>query len=253
MPLISISIVSHLQGAMVAELLADIEQFCAGVSLEVILTLNLPEDLPVPMLGYQFSLIVIRNLTPLGFGENHNQAFARASGKYFCVLNPDIRIQANVFTPLIKAGVKLGRFGAIAPRVLNAEGKTEDSARSFPILSEIIGKVFGKDSRRSPLGVDQVLYPDWVAGMFMLFPATVFREVKGFDERYFLYYEDVDLCARLKLRNYPVVLCMDVAVIHHARRSSHRNLKYLRWHFASIVRFFLSRPYREIRCLSGKK
>ena len=94
---------------------------------------------------------------------------------------------------------------------------------------------------------DENIFPDWVGGMFMLFPSRVFREVGGFDTGYFLYYEDVDLCARLTLRDYRVVLCHEVSVIHVARRTSHANLRYLLWHISSALRFFLSPVYRQLR------
>jgi N-acetylglucosaminyl-diphospho-decaprenol L-rhamnosyltransferase len=69
----------------------------------------------------------------------------------------------------------------------------------------------------------------------------------GFDERYFLYYEDVDLCGRLCLAGLRVVVCPDSQVVHHAQRSSRRSLKYLRWHLASMLRFFLSPVYRQLK------
>ena len=78
-----------------------------------------------------------------------------------------------------------------------------------------------------------ILYPDWVGGMFMLFSREMFSAIRGFDERYFLYYEDVDLCARLTLRGYKVCLTPKSKVIHQAQRTSHRNLRYLRWHLSA--------------------
>jgi GT2 family glycosyltransferase len=90
---------------------------------------------------------------------------------------------------------------------------------------------------------DIPFFPDWVGGMCMVFPVAVFKQLGGFDQRYFLYYEDVDLCGRLKLSGYHAVVCPQATVIHHAHRSSHRQLKYLRWHLASMLRFFLSSVY----------
>ena len=75
----------------------------------------------------------------------------------------------------------------------------------------------------------------------MLFRSSVFHALHGFDERYFLYYEDVDLCRRLRKRGYDIRLVPSVRAVHNARRESHRSLRHLRWHLASIVRFLLSR------------
>ena len=77
--------------------------------------------------------------------------------------------------------------------------------------------------------------------MFMVFRATVFRELGGFDERYFLYYEDVDLCWRLHRKKLRAAILPTVRATHDARRTSHRSLRYLRWHTASMLRFFARR------------
>ncbi len=245
-PMLTISIVSHGQIALVANLLVDLRNHCRDEALELVLTLNLPEDLPFGEHEYPFPLKIIRNPSPLGFGENHNQAFRQAGGDFFCVLNPDIRIRENPFPPLIEVLEKDRGIGLVAPQATDPEGGIEDSARFFPTPLEILGKAFGRSSRRYP-GTGAVSFPDWVAGMFMLFPSAVFRQVGGFDMRYFLYYEDVDLCARLQIQGYRIALCRDITVVHDARRASRRNLKYLRWHVASMLRFFMSPAYREVR------
>lgn len=250
---VTISIVSHNQIALVEKLLSDIADSCEITSLEVILTLNLPEKLPFDEGIYPFPLRVVGNLLPQGFGENHNQAFRLARGKFFCVLNPDIRLREDAFKSLTHVLEQHDSVGLAAPRVVNSNGDIEDSARRFPSIGEIVGKVFGRSSRRYELGSDRIAYPDWVAGMFMLVPMAVFGAINGFDTRYFLYYEDVDLCARLKLAGYRVALCQDVAVVHDAQRASHRNFKYLRWHFLSMLRFFTSAVYRKVCQLTPKK
>jgi GT2 family glycosyltransferase len=78
--------------------------------------------------------------------------------------------------------------------------------------------------------------------MFMLFRSAAFRKVGGFDERYFLYYEDVDLCARLRRAGYDIRVEAAVRVVHDARRDSRRSVRYMAWHLSSILRYFLTRP-----------
>ncbi len=84
---------------------------------------------------------------------------------------------------------------------------------------------------------------DWVAGMFMLFRSDAFRAARGFDERFFLYYEDVDLCRRLRRLGHSCVFQPEASVIHDARRASRRNLRLMGIHAASAVRY-LVRRYR---------
>jgi GT2 family glycosyltransferase len=244
-PVISISIVSHLQAALIKDLLADIASHCHRYPLEVILTLNLPEELAFNPERFSFPVIVHRNTVPQGFAANQNQAFAQSSGQFFCVLNPDIRIQQDVFPALLTC-LQTSNVGVAAPLVMDDQGMLEDSARRFPTPLTILCKAFG-GCKGSDYDVQSgTTHPDWVGGMFMLLRREVFAEAGGFDERYFMYYEDVNLCARLRLRGYEVNLCPDVSVVHLAQRHSHRSLRYMRWHLASMARFFCSASFLKI-------
>jgi hypothetical protein len=246
MPELTISVVSHAQSRMVADLLSDISRYPDTCSLlEVILTLNVDEKLQFDPDGYGYPITIIRNPVPKGFAANHNQAFARSSGRYFCVINPDVRIDADPYSALL-ACLKDTSIGVVAPLVHGESGVMEDSARLFPTPLKILCKALGGCQGSDYIVKDKIVYPDWVAGMFMLFRREVFEKLGGFDERYFLYYEDVDLCARLRLQGYQVALCPDASVVHHAHRSSHRDLKYMRWHLTSMLRFFLSAPFLKI-------
>ena len=236
---ISLSVVSHGQMALVHMLLDDLRTHCAGQSLELILTLNLSDEAAPDLSQFPFPVQLVRNSTPMGFGANHNQANALARGAYFCVLNPDIRLAMNPFPALVQA-LAMPEVGVVAPQVLGVDGAPEDSARPFPTPLALVKRLLtgrhvavyavqGKPSK-----------PDWVGGMCMLMRQDVYRQTKGFDERYFLYYEDVELCGRLKLLGWNAMLCPDARVTHAAQRSSHKSLKYLRWHLASMLRFFCS-------------
>lgn len=245
-PDISISVVSHLQIELVTELLKDLDRYCCNSSFELLLTLNLDEPLPFSLDDFSYPIKLIRNFRPMGFGANHNQAFIQSTGLYFCVLNPDVRLTSNPLDVLL-ACLKNFSVGVVAPLVLAADGKVEVSARHFPNPLKILSKLFGLSQRAEYLIKDAPIYPDWVGGMFMLFPRHIFGKLKGFDEGYFLYYEDVDICARLRLLNFEVLLNPQACVIHHAQRSSHRSFKYLRWHVSSMVRFFISPGYWRLR------
>ncbi|PUE56776.1 hypothetical protein B9Z36_10875 [Limnohabitans sp. Rim8] len=243
--MISISIVSHMQMNLVINLLDDIERVCKLEKIEVILTLNVGESLD--LLKYSFPLSVIKNNRPKGFGENHNQAFKSAKGSFFCVMNPDIRLTDNPFLPLVRCLTEGVDVGVVAPVILNDSGLIEDSARLFPspvsIFSKVISKLFRKSALSRP--VSNKSY-EWIGGMFMLFKVDTYSMVNGFDERYFMYYEDVDICARLTSMGKLIVLCEESSAIHLAQRASHRSLRHLRWHIISMLRFFLSSAYWRV-------
>lgn len=239
-PPVTVSVVSHRHGELVAQLLEDIERCCTDSHLiTVALTLNVGEKLQFSERDFSFPLKILRNTRPRGFGANHNAAFQATGGRYFCVVNPDIRLTQDPFPSLLES-LHGGRRGVVAPLVMNEMGEVEDSARPFPSPLDIVSKALGLGTLSAPVVGPGLAFPDWVAGMFMLFAREVFARVGGFDERYFLYYEDVDLCARLRLNGYDVTMDPSVSVVHWARRESHRNPAYLKLHLNSMLRFFSS-------------
>lgn len=237
--MISVSIVSHGQAALAKSLIEDLVRCCEGSDIELILTLNLPEELCLSEPVLDFPLKIIRNTMLLGFGANHNQAFERASGEYFCVLNPDISLLDNPF-PVLVTEIMRKPAGVIAPAVFTPFGGLEDSVRRFPTPRSLAAKLLGRgDGHYGFAAGDATFTADWLGGMFMLFRSDDFRAVGGFDEAFFLYYEDVDICARLWRAGRLVLACPKAQVIHDARRASRNSWRYRRWHAASVIRYFI--------------
>lgn len=227
---VTLSVVSHGQEELVSGLLTDVKRDLSGTP--VVLTHNLPAQTP----SMDVSLC-LQNEEPKGFGANHNAAFRHSVTPFFGVVNPDIRLTSNPLPSLIKC-FEDPRVGLVAPRVVDSNGNTEDSARHFPTISNLVAKaILGRRGVYDSLD-GQPLQVDWVAGMFMIFRAEAFSEIGGFDDEFFLYYEDVDICARLWQAGWKVVLDPGVSVIHDGQRSSHRDLKYTRMHAKSMMRYF---------------
>jgi len=235
-PLVSVSVVSHGQAAFVGNLLRGLATRIE-TPIEIILTINIPDKPALDADPTKFPVRVRVNEKPKGFGANHNAAFRESRGKYFCVLNPDILFDNDPFPALI-ACLETPRVGVAAPLILSPSGAVEDSARRFPTPWTILSKIIRRAVPDYAIGKDP-MHPEWVAGMFMLFPRTIYEEIGGFDERYFLYYEDVDLCARLADSGRRVAFCPAARAVHAAQRESRHNLRYLRWHLSSMLRFFL--------------
>lgn len=235
---IALSVVSHAQNWLVNQLLVDLAQF-HPVGLSIVVTQNVPDP---DRLAARHVAEVIVNERPRGFGANHNAAFRRCDAPYFCVVNPDIRLNMDPFPALVQA-LQSVRGAVAGPRVCDPDGRTQDSARRFPTAARLMGKLFS-GAAGPDYPVDRgSLEVDWVAGMFMLFRSDAYREVGGFDERFFLYYEDVDICRRLLARGYCSVFQPEASVIHDARRASRRDLRLMGIHAASAARY-LTRWYR---------
>jgi N-acetylglucosaminyl-diphospho-decaprenol L-rhamnosyltransferase len=240
---ILISVISHKQAHLVQGLLSDLERFCPKEDLEVVVTINVQEKIPFKEDDFKFKIKVIQNKHPKGFGANHNAAFRLKDSHFFCVLNPDVRFIQDPF-PLLAPLQTDERIGVIAPLILKGDHSVEDSARRLPTPVRLMKRIItSKKNDRLDYNMNKMIYPDWVAGIFALFPRQVFDEMKGFDERYFLYFEDVDLCCRLRLAGYKIILDPRVSVVHEARRDSHKNRQYLKWHIQGAMRFFCSQVF----------
>lgn len=217
---------------MVGRLVAQLKDY-PEVS-NVVLTENVPEDFKV--VGDDTAQVV-RNATPKGFAHNHNAAFALCRTPYFCVLNPDIALTQNPF-PALVACLAESRAALVAPLIYSPAGQLEDSARCFPTGWSLLKKALGRHDGIYVIDPQQRCFcPDWVAGMFMLFRSDVFSALNGFDESFYLYYEDVDICRRLTNMGETVVLCTDASAIHDARRASRRSFRHLRWHLSSMTKY----------------
>jgi N-acetylglucosaminyl-diphospho-decaprenol L-rhamnosyltransferase len=232
---VTLSIVSHGQGSLVHELLKDLANL-PQKKFQVIITTNLPEDESL-FQGFSFPLRIIRNSIPKGFGGNHNAAFEISNSEYFVIVNPDIRLDAFDLK-LILGPMSNPVVGAVAPVVVNGDNFIEDSVRKFPTVARLFKKVLFRNRSKDYYWEESPIQVDWVAGMFIVFRREAFLSVCGFDhKRFFMYYEDVDICKRLHLRGWTVILNPQVQVKHYAQRASHRNLQHFKWHITSVMRY----------------
>jgi GT2 family glycosyltransferase len=238
---LTLSLVSHGQARLCAALLADLAALAPPAVAELIFTINVAEALP-PLPALPFPVRVVHNPRPLGFGANHNQAFAMARAPAFAVLNPDLRMAQDPF-PALLAALADPTVGVVAPEVLEADGRVADFARRLVSPWEVIRRRFGSATQ------EPMQSPDWLAGMCLVLRSATFAELGGFDTRYTLYCEDADLCARIRLRGLRLVVVREARVTHLAQRASRRSLRPLVLHVTSLLRFWTSPAYSRYRLL----
>jgi N-acetylglucosaminyl-diphospho-decaprenol L-rhamnosyltransferase len=232
-----LSVVSHGQNRLLAGLLGDLARH--PPLAEGIITENRADTAGLTVPPALATWTRVRNRRPLGFADNHNRAFADCAQAWFCVINPDIRLPEDPFPALLACMAADPTVGVCAPLVRNTRGGLEDSARYFPRVGDLLRKAWRGDDGRYPLDPERPTAVDWTAGMFLLIRAQAFAAIGGFDPRFHLYYEDVDLCARMWRAGWQVMIHPGVHVVHDARRASRRDLQYMRWHAASVARYLL--------------
>lgn len=232
-PAVTVSIVSHGQWRLIATLLQQLGEFCSPHVAQVVLTLNLPEEVDFVDLVLAERIRVVRNVAPKGLGDNHNRAFAQCKTPWFLVLNPDIRLNVDVLAPLLERAMP--GTGLLAPRVIEPQAAAPEPYRGLLTPWELV--------RRRRRGHHPPPRPTWVPGMFMLLQRQAFADLKGFDERFYMYCEDHDLCIRLQLAGWSLQIEPDLVVLHDARRDSHTSARALRWHLTSLFKTWCSAAF----------
>ena len=228
--MISVSIISHDQAKLMGNLVRQLLE-CSEVA-QIIITINIPESFAVQS-GERIT--VIHNEVVRGFGENHNRAFERCDEPLFLILNPDIELRNNPFPCLVRT-LEETESSLVAPQVVTPRDQIEPTARQFPTIPLLIKKLlFGYQGSYSLTGR---FSPDWIGGMFMLFRSSDFKSLGGFDKRFYMYYEDVDICARAWGAQMHITVTTDIKVVHDAQRASRRKLRYAYWHLRSMFIYF---------------
>ncbi|HCK65121.1 MAG TPA: hypothetical protein DHW49_02545 [Anaerolineae bacterium] len=245
-PFISLSIVSHGDSEEVLRLLTSLQKYEQETKrFQIILTDNFGNDLQDSESKAWHSVQVLRNDKKLGFAENHNRAFQFATGEYFAILNPDLVFEQPVFMRLIES-LEKHSLDIIALKIVDENGVTQDSFRRLPNLFTLIKRrLHVATSEDFVIDQNGIMYPDWIAGMFLFMRSNTYRQLGGMDEKFFLYFEDVDFCTRARLQGMNVAVDTHVQVRHDAQRSSRKSMYYLFLHLRSMMQFFISVVYRK--------
>ncbi|QHI97913.1 glycosyl transferase [Xylophilus rhododendri] len=239
---ITVSIVSHGQLGLIAPLLVQLDRHCSTSIAKIVLTINIPEPDAPPLPPSGFPVEQLFNHQAQGFGANHDQAFGRCETPWFLVLNPDIRLNGDILSPLLAAARP--DSGLLAPRILEPGRRGPEPHRGLLTPWEIL-------TRRRPAYLPPA-EPAWIPGLFMLWRSQAFQQLGGFDKRFFMYGEDFDLCARARLAGWRLQIDETLLAHHEAQRASHAALRPLAWHVASLLRIWMSSVFWRYRSLLGK-
>lgn len=180
----------------------------------------------------------------IGFGAAHNKLLQTKMGKYHFVINPDIFIDSDVLSSLVDFMEENTDVVMVMPKILNPDGTEQKLPKEKPTFKRLF---LGRLSRKirneyiwADKQIDSVVDVDFCTGCFFCIRSEVFKKLGGFDERYFMYLEDVDLTLRAKKLGR-VVMQPGVSVIHEWERQSAKSLRYLLIHICSCIKFLLGR------------
>lgn len=192
----------------------------------------------------------IKNDRNLGFSKANNIALKEAKGEYILILNPDTILEENTFVKLIQFIKTHDRVGAVSSKLILGNGRLDTACkRSFPTLTVALPRMLGLSKlfpRSKIFGKYNLLYldenqtheVDSICGAFMFIPKYVLDEVGFFDEDYFMYGEDIDLCYRIKKAGYKNYYFPEVTTIHLKGSSTKKtNLSYVNTFFGAMAIF----------------
>lgn len=229
--MISVSIVSHRNGADVARLVRQLVN--TPLVHEVFVLLNVPEDFD--LLPYS-KVTYISNTAPRGFGENHNYVSTFACGEFFLILNPDIFFDFESLT-LEHLGID---FAVASPQnTAHRRGVVNlrfDRAPTFSVkFSSLFGRFLGGFSFHKNKTISQEVV--WLPGCFQLWRYTDFVRLGGFDQAFFMYYEDVDICLRARKFGMIIIVFDKLFLKHEGAYSSRVNILLFFHHVKSLILF----------------
>lgn len=249
---LSIIIINYNSREEILDCLDSLERFPTVHATEVIVVDNASSDgSPEEIERLRPDVNLIANLDNVGYSRGVNQGIRSSSGEFFLVLNPDVRVTEGSLDLLLECAMENPDVGIAGSMLLNPEGTLQHSCRSFYTWKTLlfrrtpIGKLF-PDSQviRDHLMLDwdhkSTKDVDWMLGACLLVRRSAVDEVGAMDERFFLYFEDVDWCYRMKAHGWRVVYVAESVMIHQHRRDSARKLfnRQTVSHLSSMFRFF---------------
>ena len=199
---------------------------------EIIVIDNDSHDDTISVIKEEFQeVVIIENANNEGFSKAVNQGFNISKGDNICIINPDVIIKDDTLLKLLNKIEQNDEIGAIGPRIINTNGTIQHSCkRSFPTplnslfrlfkLDKLFpkSKIFGKYNL-TYLDIDKEHEVDVLSGAFMFIPRKIFKLINGFDERFFMFGEDIDLCHKIKDLGYKIIYSPITEIIHYKGES----------------------------------
>lgn len=217
----------------------------------VIIKSNTPPTRKLKNYCHQNNITLLYSTKTKGFGANNNDIFRYAkrhlsmkTGDFFLVLNPDVEIHLSDINRLIHDAIK--QSSNITAINLYKDTKFtiyDNSIRYYPKFLTPLKSLIGikRNDFYDKTRIKQPISIDWAAGSFLLFTVDCYQVLNGFDERYFMYFEDADICTRANNENFNVQYFPHIKAVHYAAHNNRKLFsKHLIWYILSAIRYQLN-------------
>jgi len=251
-PDISLVIVNYNVKEFLSNLLTSVDKARGDLALEIFVVDNDSSDGSMAYLRRRFpQVIFIENRENVGFGRANNQAIRLARGKYTLLINPDTLIEEDTLRVMYDHMETHPMSGAAGCKILNPDGTfADESRRTVPTPWNALGKVLGLATLFPKSKAFAGYYMNWldedtpsevpvISGSFMFFRTDILKELGGFDERFFMYGEDIDLCYRLTQAGMVIDYVPSTSIIHYKGESTKKdNIDYIIIFNKALYQFF---------------
>ncbi|MCR0999095.1 glycosyltransferase [Serratia rubidaea] len=181
-----------------------------------------------------------------GFGHGHNQAMAAFLDecRYFIICNPDIEFSPGTVKKLFDFAEQ-GQHRFLAPRIIYPNGEEQRVCRLLPTPAHLflrrfvpsLSRILDKSYELHAADYNKNFFAPALSGCFMFIESGLLKQIEGFDPRYFMYLEDIDLC-RKALRYEKPIFCSGATVTHGFAKGSYKSFKLMRYHISSAISYF---------------
>ena len=248
--LLSICVVTHNNEDMILTLLRSIYENTIGLKFEMFLVDNASKDFTVDIVKESYPKVkIIRLKKNKGFSYANNQVIDKIDSEYHVIINPDITFDTNVFKALSDYLAQNDEVAIVTPKIISADksvqylgklsprfvyllaGRLKNRFRFFERYYEDYVMKDKTDKSVEPFEVEVC------TGCFMVIRTEIFKRLRGFDERFFMYFEDVDLSRRARSFG-KIIFYPNAQVTHIWARASAKKVRFLLIHILSMIKYF---------------
>ena len=241
---ISAGIVTYNNAKEIVPCLSSLIKHTADLDLQIYVFDNASQDDTVFIIKNQFPQVhVIESEENLGFGKGHNRIKDEIQSEYHMVVNPDIVFTENVVQKLYGFLEKYSRAGQVTPKILNEDGTEQFLPKKDPTFAYVIMSKFppfrhyreeytrAKEEFKKPTRIMSS------TGCLFMIRTALFKKLNGFDERYFMYFEDADLSRRVR-KYADVVFYPNACAYHGWKRDNTKSIRGVRIFLTSMIKYF---------------
>lgn len=258
---LSIIIISYNSKQFIQKCLNSLLTSASHLALEIIVVDNASQDRSADLIKTSFPNVkLICNLENLGYARACNQGIEEAKGEYLFILNPDTELSGGSPEAMIRFIDEHPRCGVLGPKLLDEGGKTEFSCRAFPSYSAVFFNRYSLLTRMFPRSKyadrylktnwqhDTVKEVDWVSGAAMMIRKDCLDQIGNFDEDFFMYCEDVDICRRARDKGWQIFYYPYLELTHIIGGSiRHTSPSAIIWHNQSMWHYY--KKYLKVNIL----